>query len=268
MKFSDWWQDKRYLQERTLVVGTVVVLLLLSLVVGLLIYLRPLPEETLAQNAASPEAAPTPIPAPEPAKKTAIELAADLVIAGRLVEAERILNGEEIALLRLRGAIAWKKNNLLEAARCFRAAVKIDPRSVADLCNLAGVQLQLNDAPAAVVNLRVAHEVDSGDVFLANRLFLARIQAGEINNVAAEVTNALKAAPETSLPSIAAAAAAIELQRGNPAMAAKFLHAAQGCLAPEVFESLLAEAPLAAFSSEAAIAPFYLRQEPASGSGR
>lgn len=260
MKISDWWQDKRYLHERSLVVGTAVILVLLSLVFGLLIFLRPPDDDLSEEESVPPIAAAASTPAPEPAKKTAVELAADLVMDGRLVEAERLLDVQELELLRLRGAIAWKKNELPEAVRCFRAAVEIDPRSVADLCNLAGIQLQLNEVAAAVANLRMAHDVSPDDIFITNRLLLARIQAGEVNRVAAEISSALEAAPESSLPSVAAAAAAVELQRGNAAKAATFLHAAKKSLAPEVFESLLVETPLAAYSSDQALSPFYLRQ--------
>ncbi len=260
MKFSDWWQDKRYLHERSLFVGTVVILVLLSLVFGLLMFLRP-PDEVLpVEEAVPPVAEASPPPSAEPAKKAAFEIAADLVMNGRLVEAGRVLDAQELELLRLRGAIAWKENNMPEAVRYFKAAVEIAPRSMPDLGNLAGVQLQLNEVAAAVANLRVAHDVSPGDVFIANRLLLARIQAGEVERVAAEIASALETAPETSVPFVAAAAAAVELQRGNVAQAVTFLHAARNTLPPAVFESLLVEAPLASFSAEAALAPFYLRQ--------
>lgn len=257
MKISDWWKDKRYLHERTLVVGTVVVVVLFSLVFGLLLFLRPVDDNQSASGTVPPVAA---VPsAPQPAKKSAIEQAADLVLAGRLVEADRILDVQEVELLRLRGAIAWKKNDLSEAMRYFRAAVEIAPRSATDLCNLAGIQLQMKEEAAAVANLRVAHEVSPSDVLITNRLLLARIQAGEVDQVAGEISLALDASPETSLPTVAVAAAAVELRRGNATNAANFLHAAKRNLAPEVFASLLVEAPLAAYASEQALAPYYLK---------
>lgn len=260
MKVSDWWQDKRYLHERSLVVGTAVTLVLLSLVFGLLVIMRPPDENLPTEDTAPAVAAVLAKPTPEPAKKTPVELATNLVMDGRLVEAERVLDVQELELLRLRGAIAWKRNDLPKALSCFRAAVEIEPRSVPDLCNLAGIQLQLNEAAAAVANLRVAHDVSPDDVFITNRLLLARIQAGELDRVAAEISSALQAAPETSLPSVAAAAAAVELHRGNSAKAATFLHSAKRSLAPEVFESLLVEAPLAAHSSNQALSLFFLSQ--------
>jgi tetratricopeptide (TPR) repeat protein len=259
MQFSDWWQDKRYSSERRLAVSTLSVIVVLSLVFWALWSWRP-PLGSQPAEAAIPAATPAPsAPAAPQPEKAGIELAADLVIAGRLVEAERILVQREVEIFRLRGAIAWKRNDLEEARKCFQEAVARAPFSVADLGNLAGVQLQLSDLPGAVANLKTAHEADPQDAFIANRLLLARLQAGEITPVAREVDSALKAAPETSLASVAIAAAVIEMQRGDKAKAARFLRAAQSCLAPEVFDSLLVEQPLAVHANDTALAEFFRR---------
>ena len=269
MKFSDWWQDKRYQNERRVLIGASVAVVLFSTIFGLMIYYRPLSDlEIKAVEAANPPpvAPVTPVPtAAPPVEKTRTELAAEMVMDGRLVEAEEILNRDEAESRRLRGAIAWKRGNLAEAKTSFERAVSLNPSGLADLCNLAGIQLQLGDVAGAADNLRRAHEVSPDDTFVANRLLLARVQAGDTDQVSAEVSAALKAAPETSLPSVAAAAAALEMKRGNFSKAAEFLNAAKSSLQPEIFESLIIEAPLSEFANNPAISPFYRNQSAASG---
>jgi tetratricopeptide (TPR) repeat protein len=251
----EWWQDKRYTNERRIVFATAGVLLLLPPLFYLLSFFRT-PEIVPTRATVQAPAVAEP---PAPPAKSVIEQATEMVASGQLDAAEKFLDAEEVGFWRLRGAIAWQRNQLPEALRFFQAAAAAAPDSAIDLGNLAQIQLLLGDAAGAVTSLRAAQAADPRDEFVANRLYLARIQAGESEAVAVEVDRLLQAAPGSSLPTTAMAAAAVALQRGNPGEAAKFLRAGRSCLPPEIFESLLLETPLASHASDPEVAPFYLK---------
>lgn len=259
--FIEWQRDKRFAHEHRMVWGALFVLVVLGLIFLGLFFLWPMPKpEAAIDSWPGPGVAAT-LPSPEPqAESTDLEIAAEHILAGQYDEADQVLNAHQLEIFRLRGVIAWKRGDLDAASVHFREAVEIDPQSVPDLCNLAAVRLQKNEVQGAVENLRQAHALSPADIFISNRLLLARIQLGETEAVATEVSTALQTAPEASLPSVATAAAAVELARGNPEQAAQFLHAAKGCLPPEIFESLLVEVPLASFAAEKALAPFFHTQ--------
>lgn len=257
---SNWWSDPRFAGERTALRATLIAAVLLAIFVPLgLFFLKP----GAADNAAPPPASPLPSPTPELPQnlpQNLIEMARAHVLENKLPEAVSVLAAAEIEILRLNAIIAWKQNHLDEAGTLFATIVQLSPGAANDLSNLAGVRMQQGRVLEAIASLRLARDAAPGDAYISNRYLLARIEAGEGEAVANEVRQLMNASPEISLPLVAAAAAAIELDRRDIPRATDFLRAARSSLPPGVFQSLLSERPLARHAAEEAMAPFFLGQ--------
>jgi len=251
-----YYTDLRFGRERRLILCGIIALPLLFAVIALTYLRHPETEITSLPTPVEPDppsqaaAAPTQPP-------SAMQVAADLILSNRSADAAPYLDVAEIELLRLRGIMEWKTGHLNAAREHFRAAIALSPKSIPDLCNLAAVELVLGDAAQASHHLLTASDLAPEDTFISNRLLLARIQAGAIEDVRREIRTQLETTPERSLPHVAAAAAAVELEDGNVTQAITFLEYAGSHFTPEVFQSLLSEAPLVKFSSKKEVADYY-----------
>lgn len=250
---TNWWADPRFSGERTTLRAILVGSVLLAVFIPLgLFFLKPNADTAAAVPPARTASTPVNLP------PNLIEIARAHIVENKLPEAVVALSAAEIEMLRLNAIIAWKRNRLDEAGTLFSTVVQRNPGVANDLSNLAGVRMQQGRVTEAIASLRLAREAAPGNAYISNRHLLARIEAGESEAVENEVRQLLKASPETSLPLVAVAAAAIELDRRDFPRATDFLRAARTSLPPDIFQSLLSERPLARHAAEEEMAAFFL----------
>lgn len=255
---SAWWQEKRYQHERRTVAVVAAVGVVVLVFVAILGYATHLGVNHQEPIALSPHLTPAESPSLPPTTTAGLlEQAAGKIAAGNTAEGAVALRQAGLLVIRLEGILAWKQGDLPLAAQSFSRALEIDPESVPDLVNLAGVELSQGRATQAVEHLSRARGLAMDDPYIANRLLLARLQAGDIAGVRSEVQAVLESNPENGLPTVAIAAAALELAAGQPRNAANFLYAASSVLPQTIFTSLLEEPPLASHSHREELSPFY-----------
>jgi tetratricopeptide (TPR) repeat protein len=256
---SRWWVDLRYEQERKMAVGIAIALFVSAIFVSIIAYetyMRLQEEDSLGLSLYSGMSSPLPQATPIPPKGL-IEDAGEFIKNGKFDEAEKLIRQAEVQTFRLKGRIAQKNGDLPAATANFEAALKVDPDSPIDLANLACAEILAGKHAVAVERLKRAATLEPTNLFIANRLLLARYQAGDVAGVRSDIETALATSPENSLHRVAITGAALELAAGQFANAANFLYAAKARLPASVFERLIAEPPIAMYASNKALVPFF-----------
>lgn len=264
---ATWWTDIRFERERKfmLILGAILVIVVAGTIVFMYVSAskqEPL-EETKSASMVLPakEREQEKLIQVETQKPTELEEVTQHILAGQLGQASIKLQEIEIQLARLQGIVAWKQGNIELAEELFTKALALDPNSTPDQVNLAGVKLLQSKAVEAVQLLKKAHNTNPSNAYIGNRYLLAKIEAGELESVKVEVATALEISPENGSSQVIMAAAAIELAEGYTANAKTLLEAAQGKLDPGVFYSLLAERPIAIYSTKPELKEFFDKKQ-------
>ena len=257
---DSWWKDIRYRHERkVLAISSLGIITVIIGVIGLAHSATRTSkpeahnEKKNNQVANQIETKSATIVTP---KSELDEIAQDIVLE-QLNQASTKLKHVEIQVNRLKGIIAWKEGNISTAETLFATALALDPNSIPELVNLAGVKLLQNNAEEAEQLLQKARNLNPGDPYIANRHLMAKIESGNTADVKKEIRITLDTSPENGSPSVLMAAAAIELAEGNTQNAKNFLQAGQSALGTGIFYSLLAEKLLAKHASNPELQEFF-----------
>jgi len=257
-----WWNDVRFQRERKILLISSIGIAGVIMFIWLLILStakspdEPQVSKSMALPAKATKEEPVTVQV-EKQKPSELEEAAQCILGGQLGAASVKLLELENQLYRLQGIIAWKQGDILKAEALFEKALNIAPSSAPDLVNLAGIKLLQGNGKAAVSLLQKARDAAPSDPYIANRYLLAKIEAGDIEAAKREISTTLETSPENGSAQVVMAAAAIELSGGHTANAKNFLNVGKSKLDRGVFLSLLAERPIAIYSTIPELKEFF-----------
>lgn len=206
----------------------------------------PPPPPSPVSSASSSPIAPTPAPTVAPSSLLSQGLAA--LQQGEKAAARKLLleaagkeasnRGEAYNAL---GTIDYAEGKWKEAGASFAQAMAANGRNASYFYNHSEAMRGLGQPAEAVADLKNALAIDSGNRLYHNKLFIARIEAGDRDTVIQELRANLDLQLDTYLASCLGAAAAIEMQSGNPASAVGYLYELKGRTDPVTFKLIIAD---------------------------
>ncbi len=156
------------------------------------------------------------------------------------------------------GRLQLQQGDYSSALVSLSKAVEFSDNKTSLLATRAGVHRTLGDFPAALADLEVAARLDPGNVEVANRLLIFKIQSGHAGEVRSYVATYEQAAITSQAPHWLLGAAALSMQDGDPGKAAKYLSSLKALLSPEKFSELLADPFFEPYHQDRALQAYFL----------
>ena len=181
----------------------------------------------------------------QPGSSGLLESVYSAVLSGDWATAEETLAVAEIETLRLRGVLAFRRQDFSAALDFFEKVVENSRSGPPDWINLASSLGALGRWEEAIAAYDKARTINPDDDYSANRYYLALLQSGQRERASQEVAAALQVAPAQSLSQVALTSAVLAWENGQKSKAEEYIRAAQSLLNQEIFQSLISEPPLA-----------------------
>lgn len=232
------FDDPRWRRERLLLYVVLPIVLVVLIVLILIFFWKDLfppppgsmklsgelPERSAAVEAVEQAPAPTPIPVASDTDKGLEALRKkDLVAARVFLNSALASNPANAPAHDALAMVELQENHPEKALAGFSEAIRLDPSKAQYFLGRSDVLRDLQRQKEAIADLETARKIDRLNPVYANKVILARLEAGETALVVKELQATIDINVTQSQPDWLAGAAGIELQAGNTGRALEFL---------------------------------------------
>lgn len=251
MSFHHYFADPRWRRERLFlcVVFPLVVLLLVGIVVAFVDKERRFAESLKAAQAL--EQAAQPVPAahqtPRPKETSYESKGAAALAAGDLASARVLLQealaepGSKEGVYYQLGQLELESGHAEAAVRNFSVSLGLEARQPLAYLGRSEALRRLNRTTEALSDLHAAQTLEPANPVFSNKLFLARLEAGEKEAVQRDLQTARDLDTRALEPSWLGGAAGLAVQNGRVDEAAEILALLRTRVSPQTFRLILSD---------------------------